>query len=286
MENKDSKTRIKKIFKKGNQALKILLGFVDKTKELALSFISKMLDYLKNTGLFIIGIFMWPPVLIKKGTLFLWEFGKNIWINIKKSFYNALGVLVAVFCVCLAALFIIATVVHFNPSFINVLNSQYIIAEDNYNQETISMLNQFISQGKIISASEVYNHMLEYYNVLITILIALIGIFGFVSWISIQAKIKHEAELSVENKFETRDFQCRIEKEVEKVAVVVAQATANKILNDDEYISQIANKNAERILQKILNSNTFLSEIKEIIQKNKDDEKIELKPLDGVDDGD
>ena len=268
MENKDSKASIKKIFE--------WLG-----QKIRLSLVSMI-----NTCLSILKIFIIIPSFIKNKVISLCKCCKNIWRKIRKPYYNTLGVLVAVFCVCLASLFIIATIIHYNPSFINVLNSQYILAEDHYNPETISILNQFISQGKIINASEVYNHMLEYYNVLITILIALIGIFGFVSWISMQAKIKHEAELSVENKFETRDFQCRIEKEVEKVAVVVAQATANKILNDDEYISQIANKNAERILQKILNSNTFLSEIKEIIQKNKDDEKIELKPLDGVDDGD
>ncbi len=268
MENKNNKTSIKKILK--NAYKKIGLFLIP----------------IKNICRFILKIFVIIPNFIKNTILTLWKFCNNIWRKIRKPYYNTLGVLVAVFCVCLATLFIVAAVVHFNPSFINVLNSQYIISEDNYNQETISMLNQFISQGKIINASEVYNHMLEYYNVLITILIALIGIFGFVSWISMQAKIKHEAELSVENKFETRDFQCRIEKEVEKVAVVVAQATANKILNDDEYISQIANKNAEIIVEKIINSKAFMNEINEIIQRNKDDKDIELKPLGGVDNGD
>ena len=151
---------------------------------------------------------------------------------------------------------------------------------ENKDIESIKSLQELIAQGKIISASDIYAHMLEYYNTLITILIALMGVFGIVSWISIQGKIKHESELSVDSKFENKDFQCRLEKEVENAT--------KEILSDSTYISKLAEDNVDMIVARLLYSRDFLNKMKEVIQNFKDDKNVMVKhkQLEGVENGD
>lgn len=279
MKKNNFQLNIKSILKKGNQFLKLVLGFIKIIKDLAQNFLSDILKKIKDIFLFFLGIFVWLPIQIKKFIVFLLNQGGNIWGNIRKPFYTTLGILIAIFCIFLAIFFILVVMGHINPTFIKVLNYQYILGHSTeYDSKTTVMLNTLIAQGKIISASDIYNHMLEYYNTLITILISLLGIFGFISWVSLQAKVKHEAELSVDNKFENKDFQCRLEKEVENIA--------SEILNENNYISKIAEENVDLIIGRLLCSYNFITKIKEIIQNTKDDNNIELKLLKGVEDGD
>lgn len=274
----DNKTNYKKIFKKGRQKFQSFLGYIETTKEKGVQFASTLKNLGENTGAFLLGIFVWPLIQIKNFTLSLFKIGKSLWEQIKSTFYKTLGILVAIFCVFSTLLLIISIVLHFNPAFIEVISSQFILTGENYNPETLNTLNQLMAQGKIISAGEVYNHVLEYYNTLITILLALLGVFGVISWISIQSKIKHEAELSVDNKFENKDFQCRLEKEVEK--------TTKEMLSQNTYLTKVAEENIDIIISRLLCNQDFSNKIKEIVQNLKDDKNVELQPLNGVENGD
>ena len=211
---------------------------------------------------------------------YLCKCGKNLWENIKLTFYQTLGILVALLSILLVIYLVFTLIQNINPTFITSLSSQYILTPENKDIESIKSLQELIAQGKIISASDIYAHMLEYYNTLITILIALMGVFGIVSWISIQGKIKHESELSVDSKFENKDFQCRLEKEVENAT--------KEILSDSTYISKLAEDNVDMIVARLLYSRDFLNKMKEVIQNFKDDKNVMVKhkQLEGVENGD
>lgn len=215
-----------------------------------------------------------------------WNFLKYFWKKICKTFYKTLGIMVAMGFVTILLYGVCMIMNHINPSFISCLKEQYILTNEIYQSNTIPTLNKLIAQGRIINASEVYNHMLEYYNTIIMLLVSLLGAFGLLSYVSLNLKVKHDVETCVDNKFENKDFQCRIEKEIEKSARIVAKETANKVINDEEYICKIADINAEKIMQNFITSPDFINIIKEVTQKIKDDEKIQLEPLEGVDNGD
>ena len=274
----DSKIEYKNLFKKGNRYFKIFLGFIDKNIHRGQDILICIINFIKNIFLFTVALF----AEIVKVSFSVFANSKKIlfeiWRNIQKPFYNTLGIFVAIFFVFLLVLSIIVLVGHISPNFINILSSKYIITENNYDIQTSQTLNLLITKGKIINASDVYNNMLNYYNTLITILIALMGVFGIVSWISIQGKIKHESELSVDNKFENKDFQCRLEKEVEN--------SAKEILSENEYISKIAEDNVDLIVSRLLNSKNFINKMREIIQNFKDDNNVKVEQLEGVEDGD
>lgn len=251
---------LKKIIKKVNQLLTNTLAFIQNVKEVSCGFLFK----LKN--------------ILKKSISFLYKIFKEIWNNIKKPFYNTLGILVAIFCISIIVFFTFKLILHINPPFIDSLQSKYIFTPNIDPKGVENELKHLISLDKIISASDVYNNMLHYYNTLITILIALLGVFGFISWISIQAKIKHEAEMSVENKFENKDFQCRLQDEIEMVST--------QIFSENSYMTKLVEENINAIVSKLLCSQQFIDKMKEIVQNSKDDKNIVLEPLNGIENGD
>ena len=271
---------IRYLLKKGNQKQKLLLGFIETNKDFALDTLIKIKKFTQDISLFILGILAHLPISIKKSFFYLCKCGKNLWENIKLTFYQTLGILVALLSILLVIYLVFTLIQNINPTFITSLSSQYILTPENKDIESIKSLQELIAQGKIISASDIYAHMLEYYNTLITILIALMGVFGIVSWISIQGKIKHESELSVDSKFENKDFQCRLEKEVENAT--------KEILSDSTYISKLAEDNVDMIVARLLYSRDFLNKMKEVIQNFKDDKNVmvEHKQLEGVENGD
>lgn len=271
---------IRYLLKKGNQKQKLLLGFIEINKDFALDTIIKIKKFTQDISLFILGILAHLPISIKKSFFYLCKCGKNLWENIKLTFYQTLGILVALLSILLVIYLVFTLIQNINPTFITSLSSQYILTPENKDIESIKSLQELIVQGKIISASDIYAHMLEYYNTLITILIALMGVFGIVSWISIQGKIKHESELSVDSKFENKDFQCRLEKEVENAT--------KEILSDSTYISKLAEDNVDMIVARLLYSRDFLNKMKEVIQNFKDDKNVMVKhkQLEGVENGD
>lgn len=275
---KDFKIEWSRLLKKGNQSFKVFLGYITDMLNKGQTILLKALRIIRNIFLFWIAFFAeiinFPFKLFVNSKKILLE----IWTNIKRPFYNTLGTFVAIFFVFLLVFSVIILMKHIYPNFINILSSKFIITSNNYDVQTSQTLNTLISKGKIISASDIYNNMLDYYNTLITILIALMGVFGIVSWISIQGKIKHESELSVDNKFENKDFQCRLEKEVENAA--------KGILSESEYVSRLAEDNVDLIVSRLLCSKDFVNKMKEIIQNFKDDKNIKFEQLEGVENGD
>lgn len=275
----ENKTNYKKIFKKGRQRFQSFLGNIETIKENGDSILLKIKTQGKDTILFLLGIVGWFFLQLKKVILLLWLIGKEVWENIKKAFYNTLGILVALFCVSLFLFFIFVLIDHINPAFITSLHSQYMLAPGQQNAEIVTKtLGELITQGKVINASEVYNHMLEYYNTIITILIALLGVFGVISWFTIQGKAHYEVKSSIENEFESSKFEDKlIEKIDEKLTEMTQKAS---------FWEQTFSKNKEEIISCVLKD----EQIKRIIKSEKEDilrsHNEEVMTLEGVENGD
>lgn len=62
-------------------------------------------------------------------------------------------------------------------------------------------LEDLLLKNKIIPISEVYDRTLEYYNSLISVLVALLASFAFLSWFSLKTKIKEEVQQEIEKFF-------------------------------------------------------------------------------------
>ena len=265
---------LKDLFKKGNQLQKLLLGFIEINKDLALDTITKIKQFAQSVGLFILGTLAHLPIIIQKAFFYLCKSGKNLWGNIKLTFYQTLGVLVALFCVSLVLYFVFSLIKHINPAFITSLSSQYILIPDNNDIESIKTVQELIVQGKIINASEIYSHMLEYYNTLITILIALIGVFGLISWFTIQGKASYEVKKTIDEHLESEKFD-------EKLSVLI-----NTQFSKDETLNQAIDANMGKIVSCILCSDNFKKIIKEEIADNSSSKNNEILNLKGVEDGD
>lgn len=280
MKKYNFKNNIKNILKKGKYSIIMFLGHIENTKEQGKNIFSKMKEHGKAVSLVLLGIVGWLFILLKKLTLSLWQIGRNTWENIKKAFYSTLGILVALFCVSLFLFFVFVLIDHISPTFITSLHSQYILLTNEQGVEmSTKTLGELIAQGKIVSASEVYNHMLEYYNTIITILIALLGVFGAISWFTIQGKAHYEVKTSIENKFESMKFKEDLLKKIDNQLTEMSKKQV--------FWEQIYSKNKEEIVSCILMNDQF----RKLIQSERDDilsshNKEVPTILEGVDNGD
>lgn len=279
MKKYNFKNNIKNILKKGKYFIIIFLGRIENTKEQGKNIFSKMKEHGKEVSLFLLGIAGWLFILLKKLTLSLWQIGRNTWENIKKAFYSTLGILVALFCVSLFLFFVFVLIDHISPTFITSLHSQYILLTNEQSVEiSTKTLGELIAQGKIVNASEVYNHMLEYYNTIITILIALLGVFGAISWFTIQGKAHYEVKTSIENKFDSTKFKEDLAEKIDNQLTEMSK--------EQDFWDQIYSKNKEEIVSCILMNEQF----RKLIQGERDDilssHNKEVPTLKGVDNGD
>ena len=273
------KNNIKNILKKGKHSIKMFFGYVEDFKEQGKNILLKTKEYGKEASLFLLGIVGWLFILLKKLTLSLWQIGRNTWENIKKAFYGTLGILVALFCVSLFLFFVFVLINHISPAFITSLHSQYMLLTNEQSVEiSTKTLGELIAQDKIVNASEVYNHMLEYYNTIITILIALLGVFGAISWFTIQGKAHYEVKTSIENKFDSSKFQKELTEKIDDQLTEMSK--------EQYFWDQVYSKNKEEIVSCILKNEQF----RILIQGERDDilrsHNKEVPRLEGIDNGD
>lgn len=110
-------------------------------------------------------------------------------------------------------------------------------------------------KNKIIPISEVYNHTLEYYNSLISILVALLGIFAFLAWVSLRTKIKEDVQQEIEKFFSSQQtiawlnelFKKKIDENKEWL-LADQENLINKI--EENVLAQIEEKKIEEISER------------------------------------
>ena len=159
------------------------------------------------------------------------------------------------------------------PGINTFLKDQYVISQTNNNnlsKNEQKYLDVLIEKNKIVSTKDLYESILEYYNALISFLIAIIGVFGLVSLISFQSKIKYEAEQHVENKIEHNNFKDKINNLIE--------SQTEKIFNEQK--SDIIENLTNDILNNIIDTEELDNRIKKIIEQ-----KSEKLNITGVENG-
>ena len=115
------------------------------------------------------------------------NFFKRI-IRLTENFFK---VSCTLFIICLFFLSLLAIAKHFTPHFCKVYHGNYAVANtDNISAEEKRTLERLIQKGRIIPISDVYGHTLDYYDSLVSVLIAIIGVFAIVAWFSMRAKIE------------------------------------------------------------------------------------------------
>ncbi len=183
----------------------------------------------------------------------------NLKENLTNSFLNGCGVAVGFVFTVVLAFGVCSVFLKHCPGVNTFLKDQYAITVSNEYltpKDKISLSN-LLERNKIVSTKDLYENILEYYNALISFLIAIIGVFGIVSLVSFQNKIKYEAEQHVENKIKHNDFN-------EKINLLIEKQT-EKVFNDQK--NDIMEDLTDAILTNIIDNEEFDGRIKRIIDQ-------------------
>lgn len=272
---------LKKCLNTGKNALIAILGLLILFPKLIIN----LFNLGKNSICVLLGLIVSIPNWIKKMLKKIFRYGEHIWRRISDSFFAVLGACCAVIILVIALFFILSIIKIISPNFIHSLSLKYILSNPSptaLDAHATTSLNYLIAKGQIVSASDMYSNILEYYNTLISFLIGILGVFALVSWISLQAKAKHEAEKSVDAKLENKDFNCRLEHIIYEAVKVIYDARKDKFIDKvkDELVQY------GKIKDEILTSKEFKELISNEVLKITEGNEEELTQLDGVENGD
>lgn len=190
----------------------------------------------------------------------------NLKEKFTNSFLNGCGFAVGLVFTIVFAFGICSVFLKHCPGVNTFLKDQYAITVSNENltpKEKIS-LSKLLEKNKIVSTKDLYENILEYYNALISFLIAIIGVFGIVSLVSFQNKIKYEAEQHVENKIKHNDFNDKINLLIEK--------QTEKVFNEQK--NDIIENLTDAILNNIIDNEELDNRIKQIMKQNSENLNI------------
>ncbi len=132
----------------------------------------------------------------------------NLKINLKEKLQNShkeisqiiYGFLIGI---CIAFAILVVTVLS-APRIAKVYHQTFTITvtdKADLNQSERQHVDDLLAKNKIISIADVYGNTLDYYNSLITILVALLGAFAILSWISLRTRIKENVQEEIEKFF-------------------------------------------------------------------------------------
>lgn len=190
----------------------------------------------------------------------------NLKENIKNSFLNGCGFAVGLVFTVVFAFGVCSVFLKHCPGINTFLKDQYVITMEKEcltPNDKIS-ISQLLEKNKIVSTKDLYENILEYYNALISFLIAIIGVFGIVSLVTFQNKIKYEAEQHVENKIKHNDFN-------EKISLLIEKQT-EKVFNEQK--DDIMEDLTDAILNNIIDNEELDDRIKRILEQNSENLNI------------
>lgn len=190
----------------------------------------------------------------------------NLKEKFTNSFLNGCGFTVGLVFTIVFAFGICSVFLKHCPGVNTFLKDQYVVTVSNEYltpKEKIS-LSKLLEKNKIVSTKDLYENILEYYNALISFLIAIIGVFGIVSLVSFQNKIKYEAEQHVENKIKHNDFN-------DKISLLIEKQT-EKVFNEQK--NDIIENLTDAILNNIIDNEELDNRIKQIMEQNSENLNI------------
>jgi len=145
---------------------------------------------------------------VLKGGANMKQWIDNLKINLKEKLQNShkeisqiiYGFLIGI---CIAFAILVVTVLS-APRIAKVYHQTFTITvtdKADLNRSERQHVDDLLAKNKIISIADVYGNTLDYYNSLITILVALLGAFAILSWISLRTRIKENVQEEIEKFF-------------------------------------------------------------------------------------
>ena len=135
--------------------------------------------------------------------------------NLKQYMAKTLAILTIMLLLCIV--FLVFYIIYedkindfYKIQYTTASNASLTLCEQSY----VDVLS---AKGKIISVSDVYNSTISYYDTLISILVALLGLFAFISWFSIKAKAKDNLDEVVQKYLDSRYFDLDMQENLKKV---------------------------------------------------------------------
>lgn len=127
-----------------------------------------------------------------------------------------------------------------------------------YSNKEKEQIKQLVDKNRIVPVTTVYKDTLDYYDSLISVLVALLGIFAFVSWFSMRSKIKEEMRDTIESGMKTGPFKDRLKDTIEDSVEIYLKQNLSDHLSDvpqiglsEEQIRQIISQTYELTTEKI-----------------------------------
>jgi hypothetical protein len=144
------------------------------------------------------------------------------------------------------------------PKVMNLYSHLYTISDSEPNATSFSMedekyIKYLIERNKIVPMSAVYSNTLDYYNSLISILVALLGLFAFVSWFSLRSKIRDD----VKDTFVSDFFKQNLDNKIKEIVNKNLPDYVSEVINENEIKDMISKEyelKADSIKEDILNS--------------------------------
>ena len=154
------------------------------------------------------------------------------------------------------------------PHIAKIYEHTYILAE--LNNKSIrntdkekNYIDHLVKEQRIIPASAVYKDTLDYYDSLIAVLVAMLGIFAFVSWFSMRSKVKEEMRDTIESGMKTGPFKDKLKDTIEDSVELYLKNSLSDHLADvpgltDEQIRKIVSQEyelkADKIKEDVINT--------------------------------
>lgn len=103
----------------------------------------------------------------------------------------------------------------------------------------LNYVNKLIDKGGLTTVSDFYTGTIAYYDSLISILVALLGLFAVISWMVNRLKIKNEVENIVQEHLDKKDHQRLLKELLKQVLDVNFKSTINETGVKDEIRNEI-----------------------------------------------
>lgn len=148
------------------------------------------------------------------------------------------------------------------PHITKIYKHAYVLTKidenDVYTKREERYIAYLLEKQKIIPISAVYKDTLDYYDSLITVLVAMLGIFAFVSWFSLRSKISGEMPKVIQEQIDSNWFSGFLENKIagfitqEKIIELIAETIeVNNLTTSEEQIRQFITQEYELKSDKI-----------------------------------
>lgn len=183
-----------------------------------------------------------------------------------KGLYQSCGIALGLIGLIVVFFVILKFLGKLNP--LNLLTHTYILTGKKQPSPSTT-LKELLEQNTIISTNEVFSHILSYYDVLVTFLVAILGVVGVIAFFYIKGSSEERAENTAkkyskkftDDYFNTLDFDKKIQKKMEDVTRDYTESTEEipkKFDKLDEFTKSVDErlKSLEDPKKEINNQNT------------------------------